>query len=52
MTDRYFKKPNGTIVASSNKHEILSFKDNYEECDVSGIAIKKVANKTKKKGDK
>ena len=53
MSQRYFKKPTGIIIIVQSQHDIKSLEDRFEECDVDGNAIKKVAKKkTSKKGSK
>ena len=53
MSQRYFKKPTGIIIIDQSQHDIKSLEDRFEECDVDGNAIKKVAKKkTAKKGSK
>ena len=49
---KYFKKPNGVIIEVTPEHDLASLKDRFEECDINGKAIKKVAKKSAKKGDK
>ena len=49
---QYFKKPTGIIIEVQPGHDIASLKDIFEECDAKGNAIKKVAKKSAKKGDK
>ena len=49
---QYFKKPNGVIIEATPEHDLTSLKDRFEECDISGKAIKKEAKKSAKKGAK
>ena len=49
---KYFKKPNGIIIEATENHDLASLKDRFEECDINGKSIKKVAKKSAKKGDK
>ena len=49
---QYFKKPNGIIIEVMPEHDVASLKDRFDECDVNGKAIKQVAKKSAKKGDK
>ena len=49
---KYFKKPSGVIIEATENHDLASLKDRFEECDVNGKAIKQVAKKSAKKGDK
>ena len=49
---KYFKKPSGVIIEATENHDLASLKDRFEECDANGKAIKKVAKKSAKKGDK
>tara|TARA_Y100000593_G_C4043642_1_gene206378 strand:+ start:288 stop:488 length:201 start_codon:yes stop_codon:yes gene_type:complete len=66
MAERYFKKSKSKfnvgysdviVKYDSRKHDIKSFEDRFEECDVNGNAIKKevkkpAKKKTAKKGSK
>ena len=52
MSERYFKKPTGVIIKVHSNHDIESLKSRFEECDMNGDPVKKVAKKTTKKGDK
>lgn len=54
--ERYFKKPNGTIIELQPQHDVKSLEDRFVECDVDGKELKKEKPKakksSKKKGDK
>ena len=52
MADRYFKKPNGTVIQVIPTHDIKSLEDRFVECDIDGNEIKKVVKKSKKKEGK
>jgi len=49
---KYFKKPSGIIIEATENHDLASLKDRFEECDINGKAIERVAKKSAKKGDK
>ena len=49
---KYFKKPNGIIIEATENLDLASLKSRFEECDVNGKVVKKVAKKTTKKGAK
>tara|TARA_R100001594_G_scaffold53947_3_gene87560 strand:- start:54 stop:218 length:165 start_codon:yes stop_codon:yes gene_type:complete len=53
MSQRYFKKPTGIIINVQQQHDIKSLEDRFEECDINGNPVKKVAKKkSSKKGSK
>ena len=52
MADRFFKRPNGSIVKTSKDQDadtLKSWEDRFEECDENGGAIKKEKAKAKPK---
>ena len=50
--ERYFKKPNGTIIELQPQHDVKSLEDRFVECDVDGKELKKEAKKSKPKPNK
>lgn len=51
--ERYFKKPNGTIIQFGSHHDIKSLEERFVECDIKGNEIKKEKpKKVKKKAGK
>ena len=55
MADRFFKRPNGSIVKTSKDQDadtLKSWEDRFEECDKNGSPIKKEKAKAKAKPKK
>ena len=51
MADRYFKKPNGDVIAppiDQSADNLKSWLDRFIECDKDGKEIKKETKKTSK----
>ena len=45
--ERYFKKPNGTLIALQSHHDLDSLKSRFVECDANGKELKKEKPKPK-----
>tara|TARA_R100000664_G_C2759226_1_gene148766 strand:- start:3029 stop:3205 length:177 start_codon:yes stop_codon:yes gene_type:complete len=55
MADRYFKRPNGSIVKTPDNQDVdnlKSWEDRFVECDKDGKEIKKEKKPAKKKAKK
>ena len=52
MTERYFKKADGTVIKLQPNHDIKSLEDRFTECSANGEELKKEAPKPKKKSSK
>ena len=54
MSERYFKKNNGTIIKVGPQHDLVSLKERFKECDINGNDLKpksKPKPKSSKKKD-
>jgi len=52
MSDRYYKKPNGTVTKITPQHDVKKIFKKYVEVDKNGKKLKKVSKKVSKKSKK